>query len=309
MRHTTLLVVGHGAAEFLFADFFMRDGLDDVGSSDKHIGSFASHKNKIGDGRRINGATRARSHDRADLRDHSAGEGVSQKNIRVASKRHHTFLDAGTARIVQTDYRCAVAHGEIHDFANFLRVGFRKRSTKHGEVLRENINQAAADATEAGYKTIACGALRLHTKIGAMVANEFIEFFESAFIEQQVNSFARGQLAGFVFTFAPLRAASGFRFFAATTQLLHAALLRSRGFGWKFLFRHAALPWISLLQSGKCVRQDALRAKRCRGAARFQAQFRLQWRRHAERELRWLSLLMLRQPERTWRRASSRRSE
>jgi hypothetical protein len=61
-----------------------------------------------------------------------------------------------------------------------------------------------------------------------MVADEFVQFFERAFIEQQINSFARGQLARFVFALAALWPASSFSFFAAPPQLGNPALLRIR---------------------------------------------------------------------------------
>jgi hypothetical protein len=61
-----------------------------------------------------------------------------------------------------------------------------------------------------------------------MVANEFVQLFERAFIEQQIDSFTRGQLARFVFALAALWPASGFSFFAAAPQLCNPALLRIR---------------------------------------------------------------------------------
>src|SRR6266851_3952204 len=79
-------VVGHGAAKLLLGDFFVRDGLDDVGTGDEHVGSVARHKNKIGDGGGIDGAAGARTHDRADLRNDAAGERVAEKNIGVAGE-------------------------------------------------------------------------------------------------------------------------------------------------------------------------------------------------------------------------------
>ncbi len=117
MRDAARRVVRHRAAEFLLGHFFVRDGLDDVRAGDEHVGGVARHENEIGDGRRIDGAARARAHDRADLRNHAACERVAEKNIGVARERHHAFLDARAARIVQADERRAAAHGEIHDLA------------------------------------------------------------------------------------------------------------------------------------------------------------------------------------------------
>ena len=112
-------VVSHGAAQFLLGDFFVRDGLDDVRAGDEHVGRVAGHENKIGDRRGIDGAAGARAHDRADLRNHAAREGVAQKNLRVARQRFDAFLNARPAGIVQADQGRAGAHGQIHDLGYF----------------------------------------------------------------------------------------------------------------------------------------------------------------------------------------------
>ena len=52
---------------------------------------------------RIDGAAGARSHDGGDLRDHAAGQRVAQEDIGIAGERHHAFLDARAAGIVEAD--------------------------------------------------------------------------------------------------------------------------------------------------------------------------------------------------------------
>src|SRR6266478_5194316 len=154
--------------------------------------SVAGHRNKIGDGGRIDGTAGAGAHDGADLRDHAAGESVAQKNIGVASEGSDTFLDARATGIVETDYGSASAHGLIHNLANLQRVGFGERTTEDGEVLRENINEPAVDAAEAGDETVAGGTLVVHAEVGAAVTHELVEFFERIFIEEEINALARG---------------------------------------------------------------------------------------------------------------------
>ena len=157
MGDAAFFVVRHRAAELLLGDFLVRHGLDHVRAGDEHVGSLASHENKIGDGRGINRAAGAGAHDRADLRDHAAGERVAQKNFRIAGQRHHSFLNSCAAGIIQADHRRAYAHGVIHDFGNFLRVGLRERAAEDGEILREDVDQAAVDAPEAGDESVARG--------------------------------------------------------------------------------------------------------------------------------------------------------
>ena len=58
------LVVGHGAAELVFGDFFVRDRLNYVRPGDEHVRGLVHHEDEVGDGGRIHGAARARTHDR-----------------------------------------------------------------------------------------------------------------------------------------------------------------------------------------------------------------------------------------------------
>jgi hypothetical protein len=82
-----------------------------------------------------------------------------------------------------------------------------------------------SEPPESGYKSVAGRPLRLHAEIGAMMPHKLIEFFEGAFVEQQINSFARSQFARFVLAFAPLWPAAGLRFFAAPPQFRDSSLL------------------------------------------------------------------------------------
>jgi hypothetical protein len=131
----------------------------------------------------IDRATSARSHDGADLRNHAAGKRVTEKNIGVAGERGDTFLDARAAGVVEADDGRAGAHGQIHNLANFPRVGFRERAAKNGKVLRKYVNQAAIDAPKPSDETIASRALLLHAKIDATVADKLVQFFKRAFVE------------------------------------------------------------------------------------------------------------------------------
>ena len=104
------------------------------------------------------------------------------------------------------------AHGQVHDFGDFRGVGFGERAAEDGEVLREDVYQAAVDAAIAGDEAVAGRALRFHAEIVGVVADEFVELFEGAFVEQQVDAFAGAELALLVFALAALGAAAGFGF-------------------------------------------------------------------------------------------------
>ena len=203
----------------------MRDGLDHVRPGDEHVGSITRHENEIGDGRRIYRAARAGPHDGADLGDHAAGERVAQKNIGVARERHHSLLNSRAAGIVQADHRSARAHGQVHDFRDFSGVGFRERAAEDGEILGEDVHQAAINAAVAGDEAVAGRALRFHAEIVGVVAHEFVQLLERAFIEQQSDAFARAELALLVLAVAALGATAGFGLGIELAELLQAVVM------------------------------------------------------------------------------------
>ena len=68
--------------------------------------------------------------------------------------------------------------------------GFRERASEHGEVLREDVDQAAVDVSVAGDEAVACGALRVHAEVVRLVADKLVEFLEGALVQQQINTLA-----------------------------------------------------------------------------------------------------------------------
>ena len=83
-----------------------------------------------------------------------------------------------------------------------LRVGFGKRAAEDGEILREDVGEAAVDAAVAGDEAIAGDDLLVHAEIAAAVLDELVDFFEGAFVEQQFDAFAGGEFAFFVLALA-----------------------------------------------------------------------------------------------------------
>src|SRR6202046_1824780 len=103
MSNAAFFVVRHRAAKLLLGHFLVCYGFDDIRTGNEHVRSVASHKNEIGDSRRINRAARAWSHARADLRDPPASQSVAEKNFGVARKRHHALLNSRAPGIIQTN--------------------------------------------------------------------------------------------------------------------------------------------------------------------------------------------------------------
>ena len=208
VAHAADRVVRHGAAQRFLGDVFMGDGLDDVGTGDEHVAGVVHHEDEIGDGGRVDRAARARAHDGGDLRHHAAGQRVAQEDVGVAGERDHAFLDARAAGIVEADHGRAGLQREVHDLADLLRVGFGERAAEDGEILREDVDQAAVDAAVAGDEAVAGDDLLLHAEIAAAVRDQLVEFLEGALVEQQFDALARGELAFLVLAGAALRASA-----------------------------------------------------------------------------------------------------
>ena len=74
-----------------------------------------------------------------------------------------------------------------------MRLG--QRAAEHGEVLREDVDQPAVDAAVAGDDAVAVELLLLEAEVGRPVRDEPVELDEAAFVEQEVEPLARGELA------------------------------------------------------------------------------------------------------------------
>ena len=111
----------------------------------------------------------------------------------------------------------------------FLRVGFRKRPAEDREILREDVGRAAVDQAVAGDEAVAVDDLFLHAEIAAAMADQLVGFLERAFVEQQIDALARGELAFLVLAFAAFFAAAGFGIGVAAAQLVQAVRHKTLG--------------------------------------------------------------------------------
>ncbi len=86
-------------------------------------------------------------------------------------------------------------YGHVHDLADFLRMGYRKRAAQNREVLAEHIDLTAIDGAPARYHAVARNFLLRHAEIGAAMRDIHVELLERSFVEKHFDSFARGKLA------------------------------------------------------------------------------------------------------------------
>ena len=88
-------------------------------------------------------------------------------------------------------------------------MGLGQRAAEHGEVLREDKDQTAIDGAVTNHNTVPRGFFHLiHAEIDAAVLLEHVPFLEGVRVEQQLDTFAGGQLALLVLTVDTLLAAA-----------------------------------------------------------------------------------------------------
>ena len=83
-----------------------------------------------------------------------------------------------------------------------------ERAAEDGEILREDVHQAAVDAPGAGHHPVPRHDLLIEPEVGRAVGDEAIELDEAALVEQQIEPLPRGQLALLVLLGHPRRPAS-----------------------------------------------------------------------------------------------------
>ncbi len=198
VRDARLAGVSLGPAELLLRDLLVRHRPDDVGAGDEHVGGALHHEDEVGDGRAVHGAAGARAKDDRDLRHHAGGQRVAQEDIGIACERDDALLDPCPAGIVEPDDRAPDLHGEVHDLADLLGVSPGEGAAEHREVLCEDEDLATLDEPVAGDDPVAGDLLGLHAEVDAAVRLELVDLHEAAWVEEQLDALAGGELARLV---------------------------------------------------------------------------------------------------------------
>ena len=196
--HAALAGVHARAAQIFRGDGLVKHRFHHLWAGHEHIAVALFHDHKVRDRGGIDSAAGAGAKDGGDLGHHAACHHVTPEDFGITSQGVNPFLDAGSAAVVQTDHRTAVFERHVHDLTNLFRVGFGKRTTKDGEILGEDIDQALVDGGAARYHAIAGDELLVHAKVGASVGDKEVKLLEAAGVNQQLDPFPGCELAFFV---------------------------------------------------------------------------------------------------------------
>ena len=94
--------------------------------------------------------------------------------------------------------RCAVLHGQIHDFADLLCLRLGQGAAEHGEILRVDVDQPPVDGAVARHYAVAEDLLLDHAEVVAAVRHKAVKLDKAALIQQQFDPLPRSELALFV---------------------------------------------------------------------------------------------------------------
>ena len=195
MRNAGLRGVGRRPAELLEGHFLTGHRLHDVGTGDEHVRRPLDHEHEVGHRRRIDGPSRARTHDQAELRDHSRALDVPPEDLGVAGERDHALLDPSAPGVVDPDQGAAELRGEIHDLADLLGEDLAQGTSENREVLREGKHFPAEDRSVSGDNGIPVGTALEHSEARLAMSDVAVELEERTRIEQFLHPLAREQLS------------------------------------------------------------------------------------------------------------------
>ena len=195
MGHTALSGMNRGSTKMLLVDVLTGNSLHHLRTCQEHVTRVLHHQGEVGQSRGVNSTTGARTKDTGYLGYHTRGQNVALKNLGIACKSVHGFLNTGTTRVVDTDNRSTHLHTHVHHLANLLGHRLGKRTAIHSEVLGKYVYQTTVHRTGTGYNTVTKILLLLHAEIVATVKLEHVELFKTAFVQKHVDSFTRGVLA------------------------------------------------------------------------------------------------------------------
>ena len=237
--------VGQGSTELLMGHILGRHGLDDVGAGDVHLADSLDHENEVGDGRRVDGASRRGPQNYRYLGYDARGQGVSEEDLPVRGQAEHALLDAGAARVVQADDGAAGLQGQVHHLADLLTNHLGDGAAEDGKVLGVDEHLSPVHQPVARHHSVAEDLPVAEAEIRGPVGYEWVDLSEGTRVQEEVDTLPAGQL--------PLGVLLLDSFLAATRESLvpHCAEPVQAPAGLP-VHRHTALRLCAWLDSGSC---------------------------------------------------------
>jgi len=199
----------HGAAQILMRDLFADHGLDDVGARDVHVACLLDHEDPVGESGRIDCAARRRPHDGDDLGDVAGGDRVAVEDTPIALQGENTFLDAGSAGIIDGNEGLAGLDRHVHHFPDLFSVHFSEASADAGKILGGRKNGSAVHLSETGYDAVGVDFLFSEPEQRRAVFHKKLGFLEGPLVEEKIQPFAGGQFPLFMLFGDRLRSSHG----------------------------------------------------------------------------------------------------
>ena len=180
----------HCAAKGFAGDFLAGNGLYHLRAGYEHIGGLIGHEYEVRKRGGIHRAACAGAHYGRYLRHNARCNGVAEEYVAVTGKRVNGFGYSCSAAVVKAYNGRAHFKRKVKHLAYLLCMHFAQRTAHNGEILCENIHESSVYHAVAGNHAVSGG-------LGIVAAfNECVKLNKAALIQQVVQPFAGGQLAG-----------------------------------------------------------------------------------------------------------------
>ena len=184
-----------GPSKWLHINLLPKHWFNYFRACNEHFWNLVHHKYVICKSRRINRTAGARAKDYRNLRNHSAGKGIAEKDLSITRQRIHTLLYTGSSGIINPDERYPHPQRIIHYFCNLACVHRTQWATGNGEILGIHSYRFSIDGSSSNNYTITGQALVLHTKLPGIVLYEKVIFIERAAIKELVDPLSGGKFS------------------------------------------------------------------------------------------------------------------
>ena len=187
MSHTAALCVNICASESRSCDIFVGYTFDNFWSGYEHLADVVDHKDKVCDSRAVYSTTGTVSGDNRNLRNITGSHCIIVEDLTITGKGVYSFLNTGSAGIVNTDDRTAVFDCHFNGICNFKSVLLSKSTTDYSKVFRIDNDFFSTNGTISGNYTIIWELTLFNIEGILKVRNVGTYFAERIFIKQKTD--------------------------------------------------------------------------------------------------------------------------